>query len=127
MEKNGKADLEKRLLKELRPDGVVNLEQNSLEHLERDCTGDSLAVPVKFNNDGSLSKVSRAVSQEEFHTMMEYADQKAAEIRQQIAGVRWQCSHIARVKIMGASIVFISRSVDLIRSLTAMNIWTERS
>ena len=84
LEKNGKADLEKRLLKELRPDGVVNLEQNSLEHLERDHTGDSLAVPVKFNNDGGLSKVSRAVSQEEFHTMMEYADQKAAEIRQQI-------------------------------------------
>ena len=75
-------------------------------------------MPVKFNNDGSLSKVSRAVSQEEFHTMMEYADQKAAEIRQQIVrgevavqpyrqGQNHECEHCIYQQICGLSLIHI--------------------
>ena len=76
--------LEEAVLKELRPDGIVNLKEGALSHLERKTKGESLAVPVKFNRDGSLSKSSRAVSDEGFHVMMEFAGEKVKENHRRI-------------------------------------------
>lgn len=84
LERSEKGNLEDRLLKELRPDGVVNLEAESLVRLDRSFTGDSLAVPVHKNKDGSLAKYSRVVEPEDFRVMMDYASQKSAEIHQEI-------------------------------------------
>lgn len=84
VEKGGPAETELRILKELRPDGVVNLEKNSLVHLDHSLQAESTAVPVKRNRDGSLSKTSRAAAPEEFHTMMDYAGAKADAVRERI-------------------------------------------
>ena len=62
----GPEELEEAVLKELRPDGIVNLTEDALIHLDRTGAGESLAVPVKYNKDGSLSRTSRAVSGEDF-------------------------------------------------------------
>lgn len=75
---------EEAVLKELKPDGVVNLQGEALLHLDRRMQGESLAVPVKRNKDGSLSKTSKAVPSEAFQAMMHYAARKVEEAHGQI-------------------------------------------
>lgn len=71
-------------LKVLRPDGLVNLEQDSLYHLEHRTEGESLAVPVSFKKDGALTARSKAVSGEEFRLLGAFAGKKAEELHQRI-------------------------------------------
>lgn len=77
-------DTEAAVLKELKPDGIVNLQDGVLEHLDRKREGESLAVPVKYNKNGSLSKTSKAVPEEEFRLMMEHALKKIGTARREI-------------------------------------------
>ncbi|MGN1192094.1 MAG: helicase-exonuclease AddAB subunit AddB [Dorea sp.] len=76
--------LEEAVLRELKPDGMINLNADSLEHLEHRKEGESLAVPVKYNKNGSLAKSSKVVSDEEFQAMMTYAVKKVDEARKKI-------------------------------------------
>lgn len=73
------------ILKELRPDGLVNLEGDSLFHLEHRTQGDSLAVPVSFKKDGGLSARSKAMSGENFRMLGSFAKAKAKEVHGRIA------------------------------------------
>lgn len=84
VEKQAQEEVEKAILKELRPDGLINLKDEVLDHLDHSSEGESLAVPVKYNKNGSLAKSSKAVSEEEFHLMMEHAMKKVKDIHQQI-------------------------------------------
>lgn len=72
------------ILKELKPDGMINRKDEVLNHLDHRMEGESLAVPVKYNKNGSLSKTSKAVSEEEFQAMMRHAVHKVEEIRAEI-------------------------------------------
>ena len=72
-------DIEAAVLKELKPDGIINLQDEALAHLDRKQAGESVVLPVKYNKDGSLSKTSKAVSQEEFRLMMKHALKKTEE------------------------------------------------
>ncbi len=76
----GEEDTEAAVLKELKPDGLINLQDEVLEHLE----GESLAVPIKYNKNGSLSKTSKAVPEEEFRLMMGHALKKIETAHQEI-------------------------------------------
>lgn len=76
--------LENEILKALKPDGIINLSEDSLAHLEHRKEGESLAVPVRYNKNGSLAKSSRVASDEEFQAMMSYAVQKVEESRRKI-------------------------------------------
>lgn len=78
---DNEADVENSILKELRLDGLVNMEGQALEHLEHGLSGTSLLIPVGKNKDGSLSKNSRVLTGEEFRTVLDYADKKAEQIR----------------------------------------------
>ncbi|KMZ52481.1 PD-(D/E)XK nuclease family protein [Dorea sp. D27] len=73
------------VLKELKPDGVINEKEEVLSHLDRDRSGESLAVPVKYNKNGSLAKGSKTVPEEDFRTLMEYAVRKVADVHREIA------------------------------------------
>ena len=73
-----------KMKKELRMDGIVNLEKESLKHLDNELKGESTVVPVKFNKDGSLSKASKAVDCEEFHTMLSFAKDKSQSLQESI-------------------------------------------
>lgn len=75
------ADVEKRILKELRLDGLINGERASVAHLERGLEGTSLLIPAGRNKDGSLSKNSRVLPGEYFRTVLSYAEQKEKQIR----------------------------------------------
>lgn len=78
------ADIGRAVLKELKPDGMINLKDEVLFHLDRQMTGESLAAPVKFNKNGSLSKTSKAVPEEEFQVMMRHAVKKVQDTHRQI-------------------------------------------
>ena len=52
VEKLEETEIEEAILKELRPDGIVNLKEEVLLHLDHLKGGESLAVPVKYNKKG---------------------------------------------------------------------------
>ena len=68
------------LLKELRPDGIVNQSEEVLEHLEHGLIGQSEILPVSRNKDGSLSKTSKVLSEREFDVISQFAAQKTKKI-----------------------------------------------
>lgn len=84
-EEEKKEQMEKEMLKVLRPDGLVNLSGENLKHLQKIQSGDSVAVPVKYTKSGSLSKTSKVASETDFDTLMRYAQKKVEEIHQKIA------------------------------------------
>ena len=63
---------------------MINLSGDTLEHLDRKKNGESLAVPIKYNKNGSLAKSSKAVSEEEFQIMMHHAVRKIEKTKRQI-------------------------------------------
>ena len=71
--------LEKKILKELRLDGVVNAREEVV-HLDREISGNSLVVPIGRNKDRSLSKASKTATQEEFELISEYAKKQMKQI-----------------------------------------------
>lgn len=72
------------LLKELRLDGMVNLSKDSLVHFDRKGKGESYAIPIKYNANGSLSQYSKVLSEEDFQTLLSFAVQKVKESHQKI-------------------------------------------
>lgn len=80
-------DEEKRnetLLKELRLDGIVNQSEEVIDHLDHTMQGQSLVVPVGKNKDGSLSKTSKVLKEEEFMILTEFAKEKMKAIGNRI-------------------------------------------
>ena len=57
-------------LKELKLDGLVNAEEDVVEHLEHGLSGSSVLFPIGRNKDGSLSQRSKALAPEEFDTVL---------------------------------------------------------
>ena len=83
-EKENIEEIERDILKALKPDGVINLKDEVLNHLDHKMSGESVAVPVKFNKDGSLAKTSKVVAEEHFRVMMEYATKKIIASKEEI-------------------------------------------
>lgn len=77
-------DIELEVLKELKPDGIVNAEAASLARLDTEQAGESVAAPVKWNRDGTLSQTSHAVDKESFQVMTKYAIQKLQKQHEKI-------------------------------------------
>lgn len=73
-----------KVLKELKVDGVMNLKDETLEHLDHCQTGESAVIPVKYNKNGSLSKNSKVASEQEFEVMMRHALGKVFKVHQKI-------------------------------------------
>lgn len=90
--------VQQQLLRHLRPDGLVNSEKNVLKELDTlaesagAVSGTSDVIPVTFNKDGSLSKLSKAVSRERFAQMSEFVQGKLKEL-----GIRIMDGEIAPI------------------------------
>lgn len=84
VDKEQNKNVEERILKELRLDGMVNAEEEVLQHFEKNLSGTSDCIPVSRKKDGELSKVSKVLSAEEFDLFLEYTKQKENEIKQKI-------------------------------------------
>lgn len=75
---------EKAVLKELKPDGIVNSSEEVITHLDRSFSGNSDVIPVGRNKDQSLSKTSKVLSGRGFNILSEYTDQILNRIGQRI-------------------------------------------
>lgn len=73
---------EKKLLANLKPDGLINGDPKVVHHLNTARQEDVL--PLKWNKDGSLSAYSKVLSKEEFFLLLEYAKEKSGEISDEI-------------------------------------------
>ncbi|MGN1167427.1 MAG: PD-(D/E)XK nuclease family protein [Lachnospiraceae bacterium] len=80
----GEKAISDEILCALKPDGMVNLKDEVLEHLDHTAASDSIAAPIKFNKNGSLSKTSKAVSEDTFRAMMQHAMKKVEEAHKAI-------------------------------------------
>lgn len=67
-----RSQVEEELMKELRPSGLINASEETVNLLDQGLEGESEVIPVKKKKDGSLSQTSNALSEEEFWIMMEY-------------------------------------------------------
>ena len=79
-----KEEIWQKVLKELKVDGVMNLKDETLEHLDHCQVGESAVIPVKYNKNGSLSKNSKVASEQEFEVMMRHALGKVLKVHRKI-------------------------------------------
>lgn len=77
-------EIEDIILRELRPDGIVQNSDAVLEHLDRGFSGTSQVIPVARTQSGALSKTSKVLSEEEFRVIAEFAKKHAKEVGEQI-------------------------------------------
>lgn len=84
VEKMEKSGVDEAILKELRPDGLVNSDPEVLKRLDKEVSGSSLAAPFGLNKDGSVSKASKAASGKDFAYFSRYTKKKAEEIKEEI-------------------------------------------
>jgi len=86
--RESKEELERRILKELRVNGLVRAEAEILTRLDKECSPNeqktSLAVPVTYNKNGSLSKASSAADKEQFQLLSSYVVHKMKELGRDI-------------------------------------------
>ncbi len=82
-EKNGKkkteGEVQQELRREMRPDGLVNVQEGVLKHLEHHRSGSSLVAPVEYDKNGMPKTAgnSKTADGEDFRLLMEHA---AAEV-----------------------------------------------
>lgn len=74
-------EVETAILKELKLDGLVNGEDNIIDHMEHDLKGSSVLFPFGRNKDGSLSRSSRALPGDAFKTVLRYAVKKEEQLK----------------------------------------------
>ena len=72
------------ILKKLKLDGLVNGEDDVIEHLEHNLSGSSIYIPVGRNKDGSFRSNSNVLPREDFNTLLEYTKYKEKEIKKEI-------------------------------------------
>lgn len=84
VEKEDGKNPNEQILKSLRLDGIVNSDEDVLEHLQKNLTGSSDFIPVSRNKDGSLSKTSKVLESDQFEMFLKYVAKKEEIIRQKI-------------------------------------------
>ncbi len=72
------------LLESLMLDGVVNNGAEAIQAFDEDMEKKSYAIPVTKNKDGSLSKNSKAISEELFQTFSAFTNKRVREIGEEI-------------------------------------------
>ena len=76
-----KAEAEQSILKELKLDGLINADENVVEHLERNLSGTSTFYPLRMNKNRTLGSASKALSKENFDTVLAYTKEKEKELK----------------------------------------------
>lgn len=77
--------IQEKLLKKLRPDGILNGDMTVLRLLDREIGADSLVIPAGLKKDGSIKAASSVVSTEQFEQVSKFASYKMKRMAQEIA------------------------------------------
>ena len=76
--------LESSILKELRPDGIVEQSEVVLDALDEGFTGTSQVIPVAKTSSGGLSKTSKVLTEDEFAVISDFARRQVKRVGTQI-------------------------------------------
>lgn len=101
-----------KLLKKLRPDGIVNEDVGILRKLDRKLEGDSLVIPAGLKKDGTLRAASSAVTTEQFGQLSQFVRRKMAEMGERmlsgeiaaspsVTGGRSACEYCQYLEVCG--------------------------
>lgn len=82
--KDTKETIEKKIREKLRMNGLVNESDEVIALLDAEFEKKSEVIPVTRNKDGSLSKASRALKEQDFELLMEFVNKKIAALGQGI-------------------------------------------
>lgn len=77
-------EINDKLLKELKPDGIFNSEETVYRALDRDFSGSSFVMEAYVNKEGVLKKSSHHASRDELETLCEFTEGKLKDIGQKI-------------------------------------------
>lgn len=72
--------IDKKIKEKLRMNGLVNQSQEVVDLLDGNFEKKSEVIPVTKNKDGSFSKTSKVVSQEDFQKIMDYVNKKIVSL-----------------------------------------------
>lgn len=73
-------EIERDILRKLRPDGLVSDDGDILENLDKHLEKTSDVIPVSLNRDGTPSRFSHTASQEQFEQLSAYVSRKLSEL-----------------------------------------------
>lgn len=76
--------MQEKLLKKLRPDGLLNEDGEILRMLDRNIGGDSLVIPAGLKKDGSLKAFSSTATTEQFQQLSGFVSKKMVKMAEQI-------------------------------------------
>lgn len=76
--------LEEALFKELSLEGVCNADSDIIHYMDKECGIKSKILPISYNKDGSLAKISKAVSTEQFEQLEKFVKEKTAQLGAEI-------------------------------------------
>ena len=74
------AELERNILKELRPDGIVQSTEEILDALDTGFRGTSQVIPASRTQSGGLSKSSKVLTEEEFGVIADFAKSQVKQV-----------------------------------------------
>lgn len=83
-EEESTEEINERILKELRMNGLVNQEEKVIEMFDRDFVKDSSVIPVSKKKDGSFTVHSPVASSEQFQILSDYVNKKMKELGKEI-------------------------------------------
>ena len=75
-----KETIENKIKEKLRMNGLVNGKEEVIDLLDSVFEKKSDVIPVTKNKDGSLSKASKAVDEQDFYRLMEFVNKKIVEL-----------------------------------------------
>ena len=78
------AEIEKNIIKSLRTKGLINDKDEVVSSLDNSGRADSDVIPLKLNKNGSFSKGSSVISEENMRLLTEYAEYKLKDISRSI-------------------------------------------
>lgn len=101
-----------KLLRKLRPDGILNSDEQVLSMLDRNLTGDSLVIPAGRKKDGGLKAASSTATTEQFRILSKYVNRKMASMGEEMLqgkiapepytdGVRSACDYCGYAAVCG--------------------------
>ena len=101
-----------KLLRKLRPDGILNSDEQVLSMLDRNLTGDSLVIPAGRKKDGGLKAASSTATTEQFRILSKYVNRKMASMGEEMLqgkiapepytdGLRSACDYCGYVAVCG--------------------------
>lgn len=72
-------EIRRKILENLRLDGVVNTEDDIFRAMDVEISGKSNVLPISVNKDGTVRKSDKAVDKEEFKLIADYTNYRIAE------------------------------------------------